>query len=66
MASPLQRFMQLGGSQMIKSAKEFRFNAGTPAGHSVPKLLAVTELTSISDDVLRNEQNCRLPMAEQY
>ena len=54
----------LGGSQMIKSAKDGLI-AGTPAGHSVPKLLAVTELTSISDDVLRNEQNCRLPMAEQ-
>ena len=47
----------LGGSQMIKAAKDGLI-AGTPAGKSVPKLLAVTELTSISDDVLAHEQNC--------
>ncbi len=38
---------------------------GTPAGKSVPKLLAVTELTSISDEVLAHEQNCALSMKEQ-
>lgn len=53
----------LGGSAMIKAAKE-----GLVAGsgnHGVPKLLAVTELTSISDDVLANEQNSRLKMKDQ-
>lgn len=54
----------LGGSQMIKAAKDGLI-AGTPAGKSVPKLLAVTELTSISDDVLAHEQNCSLPMDKQ-
>lgn len=54
----------LGGSQMIKAAKDGLI-AGTTAGKSVPKLLAVTELTSISDNILKNEQNCALPMKEQ-
>ncbi|WEV70385.1 orotidine-5'-phosphate decarboxylase [Lactobacillus sp. ESL0785] len=54
----------LGGSEMIKAAKDGLI-AGTPAGQSVPKLLAVTELTSISDSILQDEQNCQLPMNEQ-
>lgn len=54
----------LGGSQMIKAAKDGLI-AGTPIGKSVPKLLAVTELTSISDEVLLHEQNCALPMKKQ-
>lgn len=54
----------LGGSQMIKAAKDGLI-AGTPAGQSVPKLLAVTELTSISDDVLKNEQHCSLSMQDE-
>lgn len=54
----------LGGSQMIKAAKDGLI-AGTPAGKSVPKLLAVTELTSISDDMLKNEQHCSLSMKDE-
>lgn len=54
----------LGGSQMIKAAKDGLL-AGTPAGQSVPKLLAVTELTSISEKGLRNEQHCALSMPEE-
>lgn len=54
----------LGGSQMIHAAKEGLI-VGTPVGKTVPKLLAVTELTSISDEVLKNEQNCSLPMNKQ-
>lgn len=54
----------LGGSQMIHAAKQGLIE-GTPIGKSVPKLLAVTELTSISDDVLANQQNCKLPMKEE-
>lgn len=54
----------LGGSQMIKAAKEGLI-AGTPVGKNIPKLLAVTELTSISDDILHEEQNCNLSMKQQ-
>lgn len=54
----------LGGSKMIKAAKD-GLVAGTPTNHNVPKLLAVTELTSISDTVLANEQNCKLNMRDQ-
>ncbi len=54
----------LGGSQMIKAAKEGLI-AGTPTGQSVPRLLAVTELTSISDEVLKNEQHCALSMQDE-
>lgn len=49
---------------MIKKAHEGLI-AGTPKGKSLPKLLAVTELTSISDDSLANEQNCKLTMKDQ-
>lgn len=54
----------LGGSQMIKAAKDGLIH-GTPSGKTVPKLLAVTELTSISSYSLKFEQNCNLPMEEQ-
>lgn len=54
----------LGGSQMIKAAKKGLIE-GTPTGQKVPKLLAVTELTSISEQVLEQEQKCSLPMNEQ-
>lgn len=54
----------LGGSQMITAAKEGLI-AGTPIGKNVPKLLAVTELTSISDEILHEEQNCNLSMEQQ-
>lgn len=54
----------LGGSQMIKAAKDGLI-AGTPIDKNVPKLLAVTELTSIYDEVLHYEQNCNLSMNDQ-
>lgn len=54
----------LGGKEMIKSAKEGLIE-GTPEGKEVPKLLAVTELTSISEDVLRDEQHCSLSLADE-
>ncbi|WP_347283749.1 orotidine-5'-phosphate decarboxylase [Lactobacillus taiwanensis] len=54
----------LGGNQMITAAKEGLI-AGTPIGKNVPKLLAVTELTSISDEILHEEQNCNLLMEQQ-
>lgn len=54
----------LGGGQMIKAAKDGLI-AGTPIDKNVPKLLAVTELTSISDEILHYEQNCNLSMNDQ-
>lgn len=54
----------LGGSKMIKAAKDGLI-AGTPADKSVPKLLAVTELTSISEEILKNEQHCALSMQDE-
>lgn len=54
----------LGGKKMIQAAKD-GLKAGTPINSNIPKLLAVTELTSISDDVLANEQNCKLDMTGQ-
>lgn len=54
----------LGGKEMIKAAKEGLI-AGTPAGKPVPKLLAVTELTSISEEVLKDEQHCSLPLKDE-
>lgn len=53
----------LGGSKMIKAAED-GLAAGTPAGKDKPRLLAVTELTSISAQALKNEQHCALPMKE--
>lgn len=54
----------LGGSEMIQAAKTGLI-AGTPKNKDVPKLLAVTELTSISDKILKEEQNCVLSMKNQ-
>lgn len=54
----------LGGSEMITAAKN-GLKAGTAQGSEVPKLLAVTELTSITEKVLSTEQNCSLSMPEQ-
>ena len=54
----------LGGSEMISAAKKGLID-GTPAGSETPKLLAVTELTSISEKILANEQNCSLSMTDQ-
>lgn len=55
----------LGGAEMIAAAKEGLVEGSKLAGVVQPKLLAVTELTSISDDVLKNEQNCKLDMKDQ-
>lgn len=54
----------LGGAQMIAQAKRGGLiNGAQDAGGVAPaRLLAVTELTSITAQGLRNEQNCRLPM----
>ncbi|MDF7637157.1 orotidine-5'-phosphate decarboxylase [Leuconostocaceae bacterium ESL0958] len=55
----------LGGLAMLKAAKEGLARGSQAAGLPRPKLLAVTELTSISELSLREEQHCALPMSEQ-
>lgn len=55
----------LGGSEMIAAAKEGLELGSEEAGVPTPKLLAVTELTSITEDALKHEQNCRLDMVDQ-
>ncbi|GAD16235.1 orotidine-5'-phosphate decarboxylase [Lentilactobacillus otakiensis] len=55
----------LGGSEMIAAAKEGLELGSEEAGVPTPKLLAVTELTSITEDALENEQNCKLDMVNQ-
>ncbi|MEE8824570.1 orotidine 5'-phosphate decarboxylase [Lentilactobacillus sunkii] len=55
----------LGGSEMISAAKEGLELGSEEAGVPTPKLLAVTELTSITEDALENEQNCKLDMVNQ-
>ena len=55
----------LGGSEMIAAAKEGLELGSEEAGVPTPKLLAVTELTSITEDALKHEQNCKLDMVDQ-
>lgn len=55
----------LGGSEMISAAKEGLELGSEEAGVPTPKLLAVTELTSITENALENEQNCKLDMVNQ-
>jgi len=55
----------LGGSEMIKQAKQGLIEGASEAGVQPPKLLAVTELTSITPKGLAEEQNSRLPMVDQ-
>ncbi|OEH91198.1 orotidine-5'-phosphate decarboxylase [Bacillus solimangrovi] len=43
-----------GGMKMMQAAKEGLY-AGTPLGMKSPKCIAVTQLTSTSDETLRNE-----------
>lgn len=44
-----------GGSQMMKAAKE-GIMEGTPNKSNLPKLIAVTQLTSTTEEAMRNEQ----------
>lgn len=55
----------LGGREMLEAARRGLERGATENGLPMPKLLAVTELTSISKAVLADEQNCRLPLVEQ-
>lgn len=55
----------LGGSAMINQAKQGLIEGAEEAGVQPPKLLAVTELTSITPEDLANEQNSKLSMVDQ-
>lgn len=55
----------LGGAQMIAQAKRGLLSGAQDAGVAPARLLAVTELTSITPQELQDEQNCRLDMADQ-
>ncbi|MDG5788257.1 orotidine-5'-phosphate decarboxylase [Evansella sp. AB-P1] len=44
----------MGGVEMMKAAKEGLY-AGTPSNKELPKCIAVTQLTSTSEEVLHNE-----------
>ncbi|WP_172188092.1 orotidine-5'-phosphate decarboxylase [Lentilactobacillus kribbianus] len=55
----------LGGAQMIAQAKRGLLSGAQDAGVAPARLLAVTELTSITPQELQAEQNCRLDMADQ-
>lgn len=55
----------MGGSDMIRAAKRGLVAGAREVDLPTPKLLAVTELTSISEKQLSEEQNVSLPMADQ-
>lgn len=52
-----------GGREMMVAAK-MGLEEGTPAGQSRPKLLAVTQLTSLSEEAFRTEQQCSHSLQE--
>ncbi len=55
----------LGGSKMITAAKQGLVEGAKESGVKPANLLAVTELTSITPEILKNEQNSRLNMVNQ-
>ncbi|MGB3160205.1 orotidine-5'-phosphate decarboxylase [Carnobacterium sp.] len=52
-----------GGKEMMEAAMEGIF-AGTPAGRERPKLIAVTQLTSTTQEAMRSEQLIEVPLLE--
>lgn len=52
-----------GGSEMMKAALRGLKN-GTPEGHPCPKLIAVTQLTSVNDAMLKLEQNVSVSLMD--
>ena len=44
-----------GGVEMMVAAKR-GLEAGTPTGRQRPKLIAVTQLTSTSEEIMQNDQ----------
>ena len=52
-----------GGVEMMAAAKR-GLVAGTPEGQAVPQLIAVTQLTSTSEEQMQNEQKIALTLEE--
>ncbi|HLR92446.1 MAG TPA: orotidine-5'-phosphate decarboxylase, partial [Atopostipes sp.] len=52
-----------GGRKMMEAARE-GLEMGTPAGKTRPKLLAVTQLTSLSEREMQTEQRTPLSLEE--
>ncbi|KIL10828.1 orotidine-5'-phosphate decarboxylase [Bacillus safensis] len=52
-----------GGKRMMRAALE-GLESGTPAGKSRPGIIAVTQLTSTSEDMMRNELLIDRPLQE--
>ena len=53
-----------GGTEMLKAAKEGLEAGAREAGMETPKLLAITQLTSIDDHILHDEQHINLTLKE--
>lgn len=53
-----------GGTEMLRAAKEGLVEGAHEAGLPEPKLLAITELTSIDDNILKNEQHVDMPLID--
>ncbi|MFC4652297.1 orotidine-5'-phosphate decarboxylase [Lactococcus nasutitermitis] len=52
-----------GGREMMAAARE-GLTMGTPAGKAVPKLIAVTQLTSTSEAIMQRDQNIQTSLQE--
>lgn len=53
-----------GGSEMLKAGREGLIAGAQAAGLPAPKLLAITQLTSIDETILHNEQHVSLSLIE--
>ncbi|WP_251546030.1 orotidine-5'-phosphate decarboxylase [Limosilactobacillus caecicola] len=53
-----------GGTEMLKAAKAGLVEGAREAGLPAPKLLAITELTSIDEHILKTEQHVDLPLID--
>lgn len=53
-----------GGSEMLKAGLEGLKEGAQQAGVAAPKLLAITQLTSIDENILHNEQHVNLSLKQ--
>lgn len=53
-----------GGSQMMQAAKNGLLEGAAKSGQKAPKLLAITQLTSSDERVVKDEQLCRVSLEE--
>lgn len=53
-----------GGTEMLEAAKSGLIEGAQEAGLPEPKLLAITELTSIDENILKNEQHVDMPLLD--